>query len=227
MVRMNQEHLMNSFGKFVVKMGLLRSCRGCRSRLRSTTAWALQPHLRFTQATPSCPSGHYKVTQPEANADLLLVESINGAHSVFVEFVPTQSAQPHRQSDVTFQKYGDTGYLNRVWIEGQNYGMKVTPGKVETEAAVDANAVQHSAVARGQWNTAVFCGFVVYEKSRKEHRTLLISTGPVDLCVGVNVWRCGVAAIGLSHLHDTPEFRRVINSLERGASHLVDRRSRT
>ena len=69
---------------------------------------------------------------------------------MFVEFAPTQSAQPHRQSDVTFQKYGDTDYLNRVWIEGQDYGIKIAPSKVEAEAAADANAVQHSATARGQ-----------------------------------------------------------------------------
>jgi len=32
-------------------------------------------------------AGQYKVAQPDANADLLLVESINGAHSVFIDFV--------------------------------------------------------------------------------------------------------------------------------------------
>ena len=141
---------MNRIGKLVVKMGFLS--------LLSTMPLVAQIEngVDFTTSFPfyagdtKLPAGHYKVSQPDANADLLLVESINGAHSVFVEFAPTRSAQPHRQSDVTFQKYGDADYLNRVWIEGQNYGIKVAPSKVETEAAADANAVQHSTVARGQ-----------------------------------------------------------------------------
>jgi hypothetical protein len=49
---------------------------------------------------------------------------------------------PH--SDVTFHKYGDTEYLNRIWVEGQRYGMKVDPTKAETKAAANANVVEHS-----------------------------------------------------------------------------------
>ena len=142
---------MHNAGKLVVKMGLLS--------LLSVMPLAAQidNSVNFTTSFPFCagdtklPAGHYKVTQPDLNDDLLLVENINGgAHSVFVEFVPTHSAQPHSKSDITFRKIGDTDYLNRVWIEGQNYGIKIAPSKVETEAAADVNAVQHSTVARGQ-----------------------------------------------------------------------------
>jgi hypothetical protein len=59
-------------------------------------------------------------------------------------FIPTHSAQPHPHSDVTFHKYGGTEYLNRVWVEGQEYGMKVDPTKAETKAAANANVVEHS-----------------------------------------------------------------------------------
>jgi hypothetical protein len=142
---------MNNSGKLVLKMGLLSLLS-----VMPLAAQIIDNGVNFTTSFPfyagdtKLPAGHYKVTQPDASDDLLLVESINRAHSVFVEAFPTQSAQPHRQSDITFQKYGDTDYLNRVWIEGQNYGIKVSPGKVETQAAAEANAVQHSTVARGQ-----------------------------------------------------------------------------
>ncbi len=141
---------MNSAGKLVVKMGLpsLVSVMPLAAQIENGVDFTTS--FPFYAGDTKLPAGQYKVTQPDADDDLLLVESINGAHSVFVEFLPTQSAQPHRQSDVTFQKYGDADYLNRVWIEGQNYGIKVAPSKVETEAAADANAVQHSTVARGQ-----------------------------------------------------------------------------
>jgi hypothetical protein len=141
---------MNSVGKLVVKMGLLSLLSVMPLAAQIDNGVDFTTSFPFYAGNAKLPAGHYKVTQPDANADLLMVESINGAHSVFVEFVPTQSAQPHRRSDVTFQKYGDTDYLNRVWIEGQNYGIKIAPSKVETDAAANANTGQHSTVVKGQ-----------------------------------------------------------------------------
>jgi hypothetical protein len=142
---------MKSVGKLVVKMGLLSLLSVMPLAAQIDNGVDFTTSFPFYAGDTKLPAGHYKVTQPDLNDDLLLVESINGgAHSVFVEFAPTQSAQPHRQSDVTFQKYGDTDYLNRVWIEGQNYGIKIALGKVEAGAAADANAVEHSTVAKGQ-----------------------------------------------------------------------------
>jgi hypothetical protein len=129
---MNQGNLMNGVGKLASKMGLLSLLSVMPLAAQIDNRVDFTTSFLFHAGDTKLPAGHYKVTQPDANADLLLVESINGAHSVFVEFVPTQSAQRHRQSDNTFQKYGDTDYLNRVWIEGQNYGIKIAPGKVET-----------------------------------------------------------------------------------------------
>jgi hypothetical protein len=141
---------MKNTGKLVVQMGLLSLLSVMPLAAQIDNSVNFTTSFPFYAGDSKLPAGHYKVTQPDADNDLLRVESINGMHSVFVEFVPTQSAQPHPKSDITFEKYGDTNYLNRVWIEGQNYGIKIAPGKVETEAAADANAVQNSTVARGQ-----------------------------------------------------------------------------
>jgi hypothetical protein len=43
----------------------------------------------------------------------------------------------HPHSDVTFNKYGDTEYLNRIWVEDQEYGMKVDPTKAEMNASAN------------------------------------------------------------------------------------------
>ncbi|HEY4046019.1 MAG TPA: hypothetical protein VGM27_04045 [Acidobacteriaceae bacterium] len=141
---------MNNFGKLVVKMGLLSLLSVMPLAAQIDNSVDFKAPFPFYAGDTKLPAGRYRITHPDANGDVLLVESVNGAPSAFVDFVPTQSAQPHRKSDVTFQKYGDTDYLNRVWIQGQNYGMKVEPSKVEAQAAADANAVQHSKVASGQ-----------------------------------------------------------------------------
>lgn len=90
------------------------------------------------------PAGSYKISQPDNDDDTLLIQSIDGKYAVFVDFVPTQSEQPHSQSDVTFHKYGNVDYLNRIWIVGQNYGMKVEATKTEKKAAAAQQATEHT-----------------------------------------------------------------------------------
>ena len=96
------------------------------------------------------PAGSYKISQTNIDSSVLQIQSSDGLHSALVEFIPRQAEQPHSQSDVTFHKYGDTDYLNRIWVNGQRYGMKVDPTKAETKAAANASAVEHSIVANNR-----------------------------------------------------------------------------
>jgi hypothetical protein len=48
---------------------------------------------------------------------------------------------------VNFHKYGNTDFLNRIWVEGQRCGMKVDPTKVELKAAAGTKTVEYSLVA--------------------------------------------------------------------------------
>jgi len=139
---------MNRIGKLVVKMGFLSLLSAMPLAAQIENGVDFTTSFPFYAGDTQLPAGHYKVTQPDVNEDLLLVTSLNGGtHSVFVQFEPTQSAQAHPKSDITFKKIGDTDYLNRVWIEGQNYGIKIAPSKDETDAAA---AAQHSSIAKGQ-----------------------------------------------------------------------------
>jgi hypothetical protein len=121
---------MNNFGKVLIKMGLL-------------SLFSVMPLMAQIGD-----NGVYKVVQPDADADILLIENRGDLRSVFVDFEPTESTFPHRNSAVTFDKYGDTNYLDRVWLDGQEYGIKVDPGRVET--AAEANATQHATPVGGQ-----------------------------------------------------------------------------
>ena len=135
---------MKNVSKLVVRMGLLS--------LLSVVPLAAQivNGVRFTTSFPfyvgnaKMPAGSYKITQSDMNKSILQIQSNDGVHSALIEFVPTHSAQPHPHSDVTFHKYGDAEYLNRVWVQGQKYGMKVEPTKAETKAAANDNVVEHS-----------------------------------------------------------------------------------
>ena len=79
----------------------------------------------FYAANAKMPAGHYTVTQPDANDNLLLIEDSDGSHSAFVEYEVVSSDTPHTQSDVTFNKYGNADFLSTIWIEGRKSAMQI------------------------------------------------------------------------------------------------------
>jgi len=141
---------MKNVSKLVVGMGLLSLLSVMPLAAQIVDGVDFTTSFPFYAGNAKMPAGSYKITQSDMDASILQIQSNDGAHSALVEFIPTQSAQPHPHSDVTFHKYGDTEYLNRIWVQGQEYGMKVDPTEAETKAAANANAVEHSLSASPQ-----------------------------------------------------------------------------
>ena len=102
----------------------------------------------FYAGNAKMPAGSYRVTQPNADDSLLLLETADGSHSVFVEYEIVSSETRHAQSDVTFNKYGNVDFLSAIWIEGRKSGMQIPPSKVEQNAAKAAAAEKHSLSAK-------------------------------------------------------------------------------
>jgi len=136
--------MMKNLSKLVVGMGLLSLLSVMPLAAQIADGVDFTTSFPFYAGNASMPAGSYKITQSDMDESILQIQSTDGTHSALVEFIPTHSAQPHPHSDVTFHKYGDTEYLNRIWVEGQEYGMKVDPTKAETKAAAKANVVEHS-----------------------------------------------------------------------------------
>jgi hypothetical protein len=139
---------MNNFGKLLIKMGLLSLLSVMPLAAQMDNGVCFTAPMPFYAGNVKLPAGNYKVAQLDENSDILQVSNRDTLRSVFVDFTPTESLIPHRSSAVTFAKYGDSDYLDRVWIEGEEYGVSVDPGRVETTA--EANAAQHATAAGGQ-----------------------------------------------------------------------------
>lgn len=135
---------MNNVGKFVLRMGFLSLLSVMPLAAQMDTGVNFTASFPFYAGDAKLPAGNYRVFQPEMGADLLQIQNTDDSQSIFVDFTPTESLQPHRQSAVSFEKYGDTDYLDRVWIEGGTYGIKVDPTRVEAAAAASANADAHT-----------------------------------------------------------------------------------
>jgi hypothetical protein len=74
-----------------------------------------------------------------------------------VSFIPTDCLNPNKDSDVTFDKIGDTGYLRGLSVAGETDGMEFNQSKAERKAAAkvemiagNSTVVEHATLNRGE-----------------------------------------------------------------------------
>src|SRR6266481_7493758 len=142
------ENRMNTLKKLIVPMGLLSVLFAIPTMAQITNRVTFDAPSAFYAGNAKMPEGSYTVSQPDIDANLLLIEDANGSHSAFVEYEVVSSNTPHAQSDVTFNKYGNVDFLSAIWVQGRNSEMQILPSKVEQNAAKAAAAEKHSLSAK-------------------------------------------------------------------------------
>ena len=142
---------MHKFGKLVVTMGMLSLPSAMP--LAAQVAYSGVSRIVFTAPFPfyagnvKLPAGSYTITEPDASDKIVLIRNIDGTKGEFINFIPTNSVHPHNVTDVTFRKYGDTGYLRTLSIEGETDGIEFPRTKVEANAQTMAkNASENTNV---------------------------------------------------------------------------------
>src|SRR6266849_10595001 len=110
---------MNLFKKLTMLMSILCLLSVIPAMAQIDNRLTFQAPFTFYAGLAKLPAGSYTVTQPDDNAELLLIESADGSHSVFVEYVAGGSDTPPSKTEVTFNKYADTEFLSRISVEGQ------------------------------------------------------------------------------------------------------------
>jgi hypothetical protein len=101
----------------------------------------------FYVGNAKMPAGEYRISQPGVGDNLLLIESLTGSHSAFVEIDPTTADQPHPQSEITFSRYRNIDFLSAVWVQGQKAGMQVETSKYEQTVAKSGAPEKHAVLA--------------------------------------------------------------------------------
>jgi hypothetical protein len=130
--------------KLILLTAMLSILIALSTHAQITSALTFKTSFPFYAGNAKMPAGEYRVTQPDANATILLIENESGSHSAFMDFIPSTSEQPHPQSDVTFNKYGGVDFLNLLWVREQNYGMQVLATKHEESLAKTAAVQKHT-----------------------------------------------------------------------------------
>jgi hypothetical protein len=135
---------MNSFLKVAVATVALTVGSALPALAQIDNGVAFKTSFPFYAGNAKMPAGSYRIIQTDIDASDLQIQSADGKYSAFVDFIPMHAEQPHAHSDVTFHKYGDVEYLNRIWVVGQRYGMKLDPTKAELKAASSAAAADNT-----------------------------------------------------------------------------------
>jgi hypothetical protein len=129
---------MHKFGKIVGTMGMLLLLSVIP--LAAQVAHSAVNRVVFTAPFPfyagsvKLPAGSYIITEPNENDNVVLIRNSAGTKGEFISFILTRSLDPQRENDLTFQKYGDTGYLQTLSIEGETDGLEFPRTKAEAKA---------------------------------------------------------------------------------------------
>ena len=138
---------MKTFQKLTVLLSMLCLLSAIPAMAQVDNRLTFQAPFAFYAGNSKLPAGSYTVTQPDDNAELLLIESADGSHSVFVEYVADGSDTAPAKTEVTFNKYANADFLSRISVEGQ-YSMQILASKAERNAAKAAAADKHSLSAK-------------------------------------------------------------------------------
>ena len=138
---------MKAFPKLTVLMSVVFLLSAIPTVAQIDNSVTFEVPFAFYAGNAKMPAGSYTVTQPDDNAELLLIESADGSHSAFVEYTPDGSDTPPPKTEITFNKYANTDFLSGISVQGQT-SMQIRASKAEQNAAKAAAAEKHSLSAK-------------------------------------------------------------------------------
>src|SRR5207244_13275108 len=97
---------MNTLKKLIVGMGLVSILCAIPAMAQIANSVTFDAPSAFYAGNAKMPAGSYRVTQPDADTNLLLIEDAKGSHSVFVDYELGSSDARNASIGFTFNKYG-------------------------------------------------------------------------------------------------------------------------
>jgi hypothetical protein len=125
---------MHKFGKIVVTMGMLSLLSAMPLAAQVDNSVVFTAPFPFYAGNVKWPAGSYIITERNINEKTVLIRNIAGTKGEFINFISTTSLDPPKETDLTFHKYGDTGYLQTLSLEGETDGIEFPGTKAEVKA---------------------------------------------------------------------------------------------
>ena len=109
----------------------------------------------FQVGDQTMPAGSYRVTQPDLNVPVLLVQDADASHSTFIAYTPVDDESPQAETLIGFKRYGDVEFMDRITIAAENVEIQLFQSKAEKRAAKNAVVVEHTVPATGAGTLAL------------------------------------------------------------------------
>jgi hypothetical protein len=125
---------MHKFGKIFATMGMLSLLSVMPLAAQVDNSVVFTAPFPFYAGNVKWPAGSYIITERNASAEIVQIRNIARTKGEFINFIPTSSLDPQKETAVTFHKYGDTGYLQTLSVEGETDGIEFPRTKAEARA---------------------------------------------------------------------------------------------
>lgn len=143
---------MRSLCKLVTRLGLIALLSTMPLTAELVQGWQFTTPFPFYMGKTLMPSGTYTLTQPEnGNLTIAFIKSMDGLHAAALGVTLTKSSQVSHQSEIVFEKYGNTLYFDRALVAGGTNGIAAVPTKAEKRAEEMASVTEErSPIAGGK-----------------------------------------------------------------------------
>jgi hypothetical protein len=134
---------MKLFQTLSVLIGMLFLLSAIPAMAQTETQVTFDAPFAFYAGDSELPAGSYTMI-PDDSTNVLLIKSDDGSRSAYVEYEVVDSDTPPSDTEITFNKYGNSDFLNGITVKGEESTMRILPSRSEQDSAKTAVAKQHS-----------------------------------------------------------------------------------
>jgi hypothetical protein len=102
----------------------------------------------FVIGDRTLPAGKYTIkVSDDMNLNLLVVRSADGRTAAFFQTQDAQANETPRQTELVFNKIGDSYFLSQIWLAGSNQGAELEKSKAEQKLEAGGMTSERHSVA--------------------------------------------------------------------------------
>jgi hypothetical protein len=138
---------MNFFRTLSVLIGMLLTLAAIPALAQTDNEVTFQAPFAFYAGDVAMPAGSYTLTSDDSTK-VLFINSEDGSHSALVRYELVDLDAPPSDTEITFNKYGETDFLDAITVKGDESKMRILTSSAEKDAAQASAVEAHSVSAK-------------------------------------------------------------------------------
>jgi hypothetical protein len=138
---------MKLFRKLSVLIGILLTLAAIPALAQTDNEVTFQAPFAFYAGDVAMPAGSYTLTSDDSTK-VLFINGEDGSHSALVKYELVDLDTPPSATEITFNKYGETDFLDGITVKGDESKMRILTSRAEKDAAQASAVEAHSVSAK-------------------------------------------------------------------------------